>query len=156
MGLNLRDELLTAFRRGWRRMTLGALGYAFLQTVLLYLCLAMLGSPIPPLAVFAAYATGSALTLVPITPGGVGLSEAGSAALLVTFGATASTAAAGVLLFSTFTRFLAIPFGTACATMWWCRRQPDQIEADLPSACSTHEAETPRAVPLASAVQPMT
>ncbi len=118
----IRSDLHTALRRSWRRMTFGAVGYAFLQAGLLYLCVAMLGSRPSLLSVFAAYATGSALTLVPITPGGVGFSEAGSATLLVALGVTPSAAAAGVVLYATFTRLFEIPVGIAGTAMWWFRR----------------------------------
>ena len=118
----LRTDVSTVVRQSWRRMSVGMFGYVLLQAALLWLCLTCVGGAVSPLGVFAAYAMGSALTLIPITPGGVGFAEAGMAALLVAFGADPAAAAAGVLLYSTFTRWMEIPFGAAGTAWWWVRR----------------------------------
>lgn len=118
----LRTDVRTVVRQSWRRMSLGMLGYAGMQAALLWMCLLAVGARMSPLAVFAAYSMGSALTLVPVTPGGVGFAEAGSAAILVALGGPAAGAAAAVLLYSTFTRLMEIPFGAAGTALWWIRR----------------------------------
>jgi uncharacterized protein (TIRG00374 family) len=135
----LRSETRVVLRRSWRRMTLGAVSYAMLQALLLYLCLDMLGSQLSPITVFAGYAMGSALTLVPLTPGGVGISETGSAALLVALGGSPAATAAGVLLYSTFTFLLEIPVGVTGAAIWWVRR-PATV-AELPPSPSGNAQE---------------
>ena len=61
----------------------------------------------------AAFALGRLLTSVAVTPGGLGLVEAGSVALLVAMGADPAQAAGGILLFTIFTHVLEIPFGVA-------------------------------------------
>jgi len=130
----LRDDVRHRVRTQWLRMALGMFGYALLQASLLWLCVRAVGGGISPAGVFAAYAMGAALTLVPITPGGVGFAEAGTAALLVAFGEAPPAAAAAVLVYATFTRWMEIPFGAAGMAWWWARR-PRSIE--LFSAKST-------------------
>lgn len=110
-------------RRGWRRMTIGAVTYAVLQALLLELCFISLGSPVNPAVVFAGYAMGRALSILPITPGGVGVAETGSAAVLIALGADPTVTAAAVLLNSTFTFLLEIPVGAAGTVAWWLGRE---------------------------------
>jgi putative heme transporter len=111
-----------AVRRGWRRMTLGAVTYAILQALLLELCFICLGSPMNPAVVFAGYAMGRALSILPITPGGVGVAETGSAAVLIALGANPAVTAAAVLLNSAFTFLLEIPVGAVGTVAWWLGR----------------------------------
>jgi uncharacterized protein (TIRG00374 family) len=123
-------ETITAFRREagtivhqrWRQLTLGALGYSVLQALLLGLCLHAFGTRLSPVDVFAGFAVGSLLTLVPITPGGLGVSETGMAALLIALGGDPAATTAAVLLFRTFTFLLEIPAGAVCTAAWWLRR----------------------------------
>jgi uncharacterized protein (TIRG00374 family) len=114
----LHGDLRAVVTRSWRRMSFGMLGYAVLQAGLLWLCLDTVGVHLSPLGTFAAYAAGGALTLVPLTPGGVGFAEAGTAAMLIGFGGNAGGVAAAVLLYSAFTRWMEIPVGAA-TTAWW-------------------------------------
>ena len=58
------------------------------------------------------------LTSVAVTPGGLGVVEAGSVALLVAMGADPAQAAGGILLFTIFTHILEIPFGVMAWLFW--------------------------------------
>jgi len=114
----LRADLRAVVVQSWRRMSFGMVGYAVMQAGLLWLCLRTVGVSASPLGTFAAYAAGGALTLVPLTPGGVGFAEAGTAAMLIGLGGNAGAVAAAVLLYSAFTRWMEIPVGAATTT-WW-------------------------------------
>ena len=72
-------------------------------------------------AVLAAYAVERMLTLVPITPGGVGVVETAATAVLVGFGADPVGAAAGVILFRIFSYLIEIPLGAVVAATWFAR-----------------------------------
>lgn len=119
---DVRRDLGVLARRGARRFTLAAVGYALLQALLLGLCLHAFSSNLSVIDVFAGYTGSAALTLVPITPGGIGVTEAGTAALLIALGGDPATTTAAVLLFRTFTFLLEIPAGALCAAAWWIRR----------------------------------
>lgn len=119
--LDLRHRMSALLRRRWHRMLLGMTAYAFLQATLLWLILQMLGSSLGLVYVFAGFSFGRLLTLLVVTPGGVGIAETGSAALLVALGGDAAVVAAGTLLFSAITFALEIPVGGVCGLLWWRR-----------------------------------
>ena len=117
--VDLRHRMSALLRRRWRRMLLASLGYTLLQASLLWTVLAMLGSHLGPVPVFAGYAFGRLLTLLVLTPGGLGFTETGTAALLVTLGGEAGVVAAAALLFAALTFALEIPVGAVCGLVWW-------------------------------------
>jgi uncharacterized membrane protein YbhN (UPF0104 family) len=119
--LDLRQRMAGLLRRRWHRMLLGMTTYAVLQATLLWLILSMLGSSLGLVYVFAGFSFGRLLTLLVVTPGGVGIAETGSAALLVALGGDAAVVAAGTLLFSAITFALEIPVGGLCGLLWWRR-----------------------------------
>ena len=119
--LDLRHRMTSLLRRRWHRMLLGMTTYAVLQATLLWLILHMLGSSLGLVYVFAGFSFGRLLTLLVVTPGGVGIAETGSAALLVALGGDAAVVAAGTLLFSAITFALEIPVGGVCGLLWWRR-----------------------------------
>src|SRR3954467_10280674 len=112
-----------AMRRGWRLMTVGGVGYPALQALLLWLCLTSVDAHVSPLAVLMAYAVERLLTLVPLTPGGVGFVETAATATLVAFGADPAAAAAGVILFRVFSFLIEIPVGGLIAMFWLAGRR---------------------------------
>lgn len=117
--VDLRQRMSTLLRHRWRRMLLASVGYTLLQASLLWTVLDMLGSHLGLVPVFAGYAFGRLLTLLVLTPGGVGFAETGTAALLVTLGGEAGVVAAGALLFAVLTYALEIPVGAVCGLLWW-------------------------------------
>ncbi|MDT7547385.1 MAG: hypothetical protein QOE99_3495 [Actinomycetota bacterium] len=119
--VDLRQRMAGLLRRRWQRMLLGMTSYAVLQATLLWLILHMLGSSLGIVPVFAGFSFGRLLTLLVVTPGGVGIAETGSAALLVALGGDAAVIAAGTLLFTAITFALEIPVGGLCGLLWWRR-----------------------------------
>ena len=117
--VDLRHRMSALLRRRWRRMLFATVGYTLLQASLLWTVLDMLGSHLGLVPVFAGYAFGRLLTLLVVTPGGLGFTETGTAALLVTLGGEAGVVAAGALLFAAMTFALEIPVGAVCGLVWW-------------------------------------
>ena len=105
-------------RRQWPAVTVGAFGYAALQLLLLEMCLDATTAQLSFAAVCAGFAVDRLLTLLPITPGGAGVVEAGVTAVLVALGGDPVGVAAGVLLFRGFSFFIEIPLGGAVALGW--------------------------------------
>jgi uncharacterized membrane protein YbhN (UPF0104 family) len=93
------------------------LAYLVLQGVLMWACLAVVGSDLGIAEVTAGYACGRMLTIVVLTPGGTGFAETGAAAVLIALGGDPAVTMAGVLLFSFFTYVCEIP-GAALAYAW--------------------------------------
>jgi uncharacterized membrane protein YbhN (UPF0104 family) len=108
-------------RRHWLAMTVSALAYAALQLLLFELCLNAFHPGLSVTIVAAGYAVDRLLTLIPITPGGVGVVEAGVTAVLVALGGDPTSVATGVLLFRAFSYFAEIPIGGAVALGWLTR-----------------------------------
>jgi uncharacterized membrane protein YbhN (UPF0104 family) len=121
--LALRHRTVGLVRGRWHHLTFGMVGFLGAQAVLQWLCLRMLGSDLSPVQVFTGFAFGRLLTSLVVTPGGVGISETGAAALLVNaFGGDPAVTASGVLLFSGFAYFLEIWAGGIGYAMWVLRR----------------------------------
>lgn len=115
---HLRDQTRDVMRTGWLSMTLGTIGYFSMYFLLFWLCLHICGLVTGVGTLLAAFALGRLLTSVAVTPGGLGVVEAGSVALLVAMNADPAQAASGILLFTIFTHVLEIPFGILAWLFW--------------------------------------
>jgi uncharacterized membrane protein YbhN (UPF0104 family) len=120
--LRLRIDIAAVVRRGWPQMTGGMAAYLVLQAFLLWACLSATGVWLGLGATVAAFAVSRLLTLAVVTPGGFGVSENGTIALLLALGHPAAPVAAGVLLFAFFTFVIEIPVGGLAWLKWSVRR----------------------------------
>jgi uncharacterized membrane protein YbhN (UPF0104 family) len=112
-------------RKQWPSLAVGGLAYPITQVLLLGLCLHVLHVSVPPEAVLTAYAVERLSTLIPLTPGGVGVVETTTSAVLLAFGADPAAAVAAVLLFRVFTFAIEIPLGAIVTAAWLHgRRRP--------------------------------
>jgi uncharacterized membrane protein YbhN (UPF0104 family) len=126
------EQCAHVLRRGWGGLAVGGLGYPALQVLLMWSCLVALQVDVTIAAVLAAYAVERMLSLVPITPGGVGVVETAATATLVGFGADPVGAAAGVVLFRVFSYLIEIPLGAVVAAAWFARAR--RVGAPAPTA----------------------
>lgn len=115
---DLRARVSNVVRRGWPAMTFGIFGYLTVWFVLFWFCLRAVGLEVPPSQMFAAYAVGRLLTAVGVTPGGLGVTESGTAAVLVFWGADGTASAAAVVLFAIYTHLMEIPLGALGWLAW--------------------------------------
>jgi uncharacterized protein (TIRG00374 family) len=121
-------------RRRWRPLSAGTLGYVGLLVLLLWGCLQVAGVPLALPLVVGVLAVDRLLTLVPITPGGAGVVEAGMVAALIALGEPSAPAVAGVLLYRAFTYFAEIPAGGLTALVWVLgQRRAGAAPADVSS-----------------------
>ena len=124
---DLRARITDVVRHGWISMTFGLVGLFGVYYVLFWFCLHAVGVHMSFGQIFAAYAVGRLLTAVGVTPGGVGVTESGTAAVLVAWGAPPAAALAGVVLFSVYTHLMEIPLGAIGWLAWGLsRKQPPQ------------------------------
>jgi uncharacterized membrane protein YbhN (UPF0104 family) len=122
--LEFRDRVVTVIGRRWALLSVGTLGYAVLQALLLWACLRAVGGPLGVTVVLAAFAVDRIMSMVVLTPGGTGFAEAGTAAALVALGGAPAAMAAGVLLYRGFIFALEIPVGGAWLFGWlWTHRR---------------------------------
>jgi uncharacterized protein (TIRG00374 family) len=122
----VRRVMLQVVRSRWPQMSAGMVLYLGMQAALLWACLYMLGNRFSAAAVLTAFAVDRLLTAVPLTPGGAGVVEAGTAAALIALGGDPAAVAAAVLLYRAFTFLAEIPVGGVWALGWFAaqRRSP--------------------------------
>ena len=130
----IRRESATVIARGWPQLTAGVISYLVLQAVLWSLCLGAVGRVPAVPVLLAGFAVERALSVLPFTPGGAGMAEAGSIAVLVSLGGDLITTTAGVLLYRGFAFLLEIPVGGAGLAVWlWAQHRPGRAPAVLTS-----------------------
>jgi uncharacterized membrane protein YbhN (UPF0104 family) len=114
------DSLL---RQRWARLSWGMAAYWLLQGALLWCCCAAVGLRAVPAVVLAALAAERALTLLAITPGGTGLVEVGTIAVLIVLGADPTASLAAILVFRAFVFAAEIPVGGMVLGVWLLSRR---------------------------------
>ena len=113
-----RAQILERVREAWHWLTLGMVGFFAAQYAIFLIALDVTGIELAFSASFAAFAIGRFLTAVGITPGGIGITETGTAAALVALGADPRLSAAAVVLMSIFTNLIELPFGVLAWVLW--------------------------------------
>ncbi|MGB3686018.1 MAG: lysylphosphatidylglycerol synthase transmembrane domain-containing protein [Ornithinimicrobium sp.] len=109
-------------RRSSVMMSLGLVGMFGCFFVLYVVSARTVGVELALIPLFAAYAFRQFLTVVAITPGGLGITEVGTAGILVAFGGDPASAAAAALLYAVFTHLLEVPLGAFATLGWWLTR----------------------------------
>ena len=141
-----RRRIASVTATGWLPMTVGVVGFLGVYFLLFWRTMDAVGVELTPGKLFAAYAVGRLLTAVGVTPGGLGITEAGTLAVMVAWGAEKPAAAAGVLVFAIFTQLLEVPLGAAGWLAWWVMPKvpltsgPDADAATGPDATGGAEA----------------
>ncbi|MDP9219875.1 MAG: YbhN family protein [Actinomycetota bacterium] len=128
----VRRVMVEVVRARWPLMSVGMVLYLSLQATLLWVCLEMVGNEFTFAAVLTAFAVDRLLTAVPLTPGGSGVVEAGTAAALVALGGAPASVAAAVLLYRAFTFLAEIPVGGVWALTWFAVQRRLRTAATVP------------------------
>jgi hypothetical protein len=108
---------------GWRRMSVGIAGYTAFQCLLLGICLHLAGAGNSLPEVVTGFAVERMVTLVPITPGGVGIGDLGLVTVLIGFGGNPAGVAAAALLYRSFVFVVEVPTGACLLGAWLLRRK---------------------------------
>ncbi len=121
--LDVRRECTRVVADGWLRMSVGISGYVALQALLLGLCLNLTHSGNTWPEVLAGFALERTLTVLPVTPGGVGIADVGLVGVLMALGGDPAGAAAGAVLYRGFVFALEIPVGGGTLGVWLLGRR---------------------------------
>ncbi|MBB3083623.1 lysylphosphatidylglycerol synthase transmembrane domain-containing protein [Geodermatophilus sabuli] len=108
-------------RARWPQLTAAAVASHATLFLLLLTCLRTVGgtaADVPWLVVLAVFSVTRLVTIVPITPGALGVAELSYVAGLTAAGVTAPAAAGAVLLFRFLTWFLPVPVGAVTWLLW--------------------------------------
>ena len=147
------------------KMTLGLVGMFGFFFILYWVASRTVGLDLPVYMLFAAYAFRQFLTVIAITPGGLGITEVGTAGILVAFGGDPGAASAAALLYAVFTNLLSVPLGLTAWSIWWfgpknkarptgqLRRNLRSKDATAPSGAAAPPAPEPAAEPADEASQ---
>jgi uncharacterized protein (TIRG00374 family) len=109
--LRERDQTLAALGNRWYKALFAAFGWWLFDYGALLLALAAIGARPEPSLVLLAYAGGLALSMIPLTPGGIGFVEAGLTGLLALAGISAGPAALATLAYRLVSYWLPLPAG---------------------------------------------
>ena len=123
-----RDEIRKTMGSRWIESVGAAVGRWGFEYLVLLLALYAIDARPEPWSVLLAFVTASVLSMIPLTPGGLGFVEAGLAATLVAAGIGADKALAATLLFRLVSFWLPLPIG-AVAGWWFRRRYPRAVLA---------------------------
>ncbi|MBW8483028.1 lysylphosphatidylglycerol synthase domain-containing protein [Actinomadura parmotrematis] len=128
--LDVRNRTLGVLRTGGPGLTLGMIAYLLLQAWLLQACLGAVGAGLGVAETAAVFAINRMLTTAVVTPSGAGISETGTAALLLHFGVAPGPAAAATVLYSFYTFAIEVPFGGLAWLAWTAARPRGRAPAD--------------------------
>jgi uncharacterized protein (TIRG00374 family) len=126
-----RNVIRRELRYSWKRALPAAAANQLFDFLALEASLLAVGASVDPLLVLLAYVAAATLSMIPITPGGLGFVEAGLAGVLTLAGASPDEAVLATLLYRLFSYWLPLPLGLG-ASIWFTRR---------------HRADAPRAAP---------
>lgn len=119
------DRFLVLVRGGvrdrWRQLSAAALASHLALFLVLLTALHAVGgddAQVPWLRVLGVFAVTRLLTMVPITPGALGVAELSYVAGLIAVGVGPDAAAGAVLVFRVLTWFLPLPLGGLCFLAW--------------------------------------
>jgi uncharacterized protein (TIRG00374 family) len=121
-----RDEVRSSFARNPYRALLIAAITRLLDYATLVVALLAVGVRTSPTLVLLAFVGSAALSMVPITPGGVGFVEAGLTGLLALAGVPANEAIVGTLLYRLTSYWIPLPIGLFAYLLWHARAARDR------------------------------
>jgi uncharacterized protein (TIRG00374 family) len=118
--LQERDQIMSIIQRRWKLALLFAAGASLFDYLALLASLSAVGARPRPSLVLLAYVAAAFLSMIPITPGGLGFVEAGLTALLVVAGVTAAQSLVATLAYRLVSYWLPMPAGLVA--VWLNRR----------------------------------
>lgn len=119
--LEQRDALIRMLRRKPLRLLLPTMAARVLQWAALLVAIEAVGAQVPVLLTIAIFALGRVLSLVPLTPGGAGITETVGAAALVALGVGADASATAMLLVAVTTLVVPLAAGAIAAATAFAR-----------------------------------
>lgn len=125
--LDVREQCARLVATGWLRMSVGMAGYVALQYLLLGFCLHLTSGGVTWTEVLAGFAVERLLTVVPVTPGGVGLADLGLVGVLIALGGDPAGVTAAAVLYRLFVFAVEIPVGGGALGLWLLGRRREAL-----------------------------
>lgn len=130
--LRERDLIRSVLGGRWKMALTAGVGKWLFDYLALLASLSAVGAEPAPSLVLLAYVAGSLLSLIPLTPGGLGFVEAGLTGMLALAGVGAGAAVVATLAYRLVSFWAPIPVGAAA--YWLFRRRYSDRVADSPAA----------------------
>ena len=131
-----RADMYDVLRKRWLFLTIAQLGVILTQFLIMYACLRGVegwGNPgTSPLAAFGAFATSQIMLMVPITPGGLGTTDALMIALLQSMGVSGTVAQAADVVWRMASYLPQMLIGILALILWF-RRASRTFAAEKPA-----------------------
>jgi uncharacterized membrane protein YbhN (UPF0104 family) len=121
--IDLRQDCGRLMVNGWGQLTAGILGYAALQCLLLGTCLQISGAGNTVPEVITGFAVERVVTILPVTPGGMGVGDLGLVTTLLAFGGDPAGVAAATVLYRSFVFAVQVPVGASLLGFWLLTRE---------------------------------
>lgn len=139
LAVDMRNRIIGVVRPNWPMLVFGIVGFLGVHFIMFRECMTAFGISLTWGEAFACYAFSRLLTMVPLTPGGIGITEI-AAVLMVAFGAAGPAAAAAVFLYAIYSHLLKIPFGALSAAAWAATRKRYQVDQQdgVPAVADAH------------------
>ena len=106
-----RNVIVGAMRDSWKRAVPAAAANQLFDFLALEASLLAVGASVDPILVLLAYVAAATLSMIPITPGGLGFVEAGLTGVLTLAGASPDEAVLATLLYRLFSYWLPVAAG---------------------------------------------
>lgn len=113
-----RNKMRSVLGRDWWQALLASVGKWTFDYFALLAALAAVGTEADPVLILLAYTASAVLTMIPITPGGLGFVEAGLTAMLVLAGVDTSDAILATLVYRLVSFWLPLPTGAVAAALF--------------------------------------
>ncbi len=120
-----RNEVRAELGSRWRSAVVTSVANWIFDYLALMAAVQAVGSDAPPSLVLLAYCAAAVLTMVPITPGGLGFVEAGLTATLVAAGVPTQEALLATLSYRLVSYWLPLPAGLVAYQLFRSRYGPD-------------------------------
>lgn len=142
-----RDAMVDALGSRWEMALAAAVGNWSLDYLALVAALYAVGAKPRLSLVLLAYGAAAVLSMIPITPGGLGFVEAGLTATLIAAGVSGSDALLATLAYRVVSYWLPLPAGLGASVLF--RRRYGRVEMDG----ATDETDAPPGAPSGSAAR---
>jgi uncharacterized protein (TIRG00374 family) len=113
-----RNVIRHELRYSWKKAVPAAVANQLFDFLALEASLLAVGASVDPLLVLLAYVAAATLSMIPITPGGLGFVEAGLAGVLTLAGASPDEAVLATLLYRLFSYWLPLPLGLVASILF--------------------------------------
>jgi uncharacterized protein (TIRG00374 family) len=133
--LEQRDRMRETFGQRWLTALTGSVGKVGFDYLALVCCLAAVGARPNPSLVLLAYVAGALLSMIPVTPGGLGFVEAGLTGMLVLAGVGGQQAIVSTLAYRLVSFWAPLPIG-GIAYLLYRRRYGSAASDASPSSVS--------------------